>query len=310
MDVLGGLIIDARTLNASQRARLYRMRDQRKLVILAPGRFMLMSDYNRLNERQQETAKSIALASTRPSSALSGRSAAHLLGLPYQFRRRPRTELAYPHKRPPTREDITARTLGPHARLMQIKTDYGHVNVTDYPTTCIDLARWYGEVTGVQAMDYAIRNRKCSKNELLERAALLNRTTGAARARVAAKIANAASESPRESLIKAGLYLRGYRNVWQQVNIEGVREGFIARVDFYLPSSGVVVEYDGAGKYAADPGKDRREYRQTVELQSLGLIVIRVRAEHVQDGRVWELLAKHRHAAPAALEWYGGVRAF
>lgn len=52
-----------------------------------------------------------------------------------------------------------------------------------------------------------------------------------------------------------------------------LRGRFVARVDFYWPQYGVVVELDGVAKYA-DPRTGPRESRRGNALAELGLIVL------------------------------------
>lgn len=110
-----------------------------------------------------------------------------------------------------------------------------------------------GPHSGIMAADAALRaglTTKCELTTWLER---MRHTPGLAGARLAVQRAAASAESPGESLGRLLLEDLGYRVIAQYriVDEGGV---VVARVDFYLPDLGVVVEFDGSVKYAGADG--------------------------------------------------------
>ena len=82
-------------------------------------------------------------------------------------------------------------------------------------------------------------------------------------------MASALAESPAESLLRLALITLRLEFI-EQYPIE--LEGWTARVDFYLPRLGVVVEMDGACKYEGAGGKQNlvAEKRREDQIRALG----------------------------------------
>ncbi|WP_158288726.1 type IV toxin-antitoxin system AbiEi family antitoxin domain-containing protein [Ornithinimicrobium flavum] len=110
-----------------------------------------------------------------------------------------------------------------------------------------------GSVTsGVMAADAALRKELITPRSLRETLDSYRRVPGVAAARTVVDLADGRSESPGESWLRLILRDLGFHAVPQFV----VRAGrqVVARVDFYLPELGVVLEFDGMLKYKAEPG--------------------------------------------------------
>lgn len=114
------------------------------------------------------------------------------------------------------------------------------------------------------------------KAELDEAAQALGGVKGAPRARRIVSRAEPSAESLGESGLRVILQLLGYRVLPQFVGTD--RGEFVARVDFYLPELGVVVEFDGAVKYEGAAGRDAlvREKAREGRLRRLGYAVVRI----------------------------------
>lgn len=91
-----------------------------------------------------------------------------------------------------------------------------------------------------------------------------------------AVLAGGASESPGETLTLLLLAI-GVGEVVQQAGIAVVGGG-VARVDFLLPESGAVVEFDGAVKYEGADGREAlvREKRREGAIRAAGHPVVRL----------------------------------
>lgn len=88
---------------------------------------------------------------------------------------------------------------------------------------------------------------------------------GSKSAEVLSQLASPLSESPFESAVKILLLILDIR-FYQQVRIVNERGEFVARVDFYLPDYGVVLEADGLSKYdAMNVGSDRYRDMQLMQ---------------------------------------------
>lgn len=106
----------------------------------------------------------------------------------------------------------------------------------------------------VAAIDAGLQRRLVTRTELeaeLDRAARVPQVVAA---RLAVGRADGRSESPGESLLRLILVDLGLTVIPQYP----VRDGdvVIARVDFYLPELGVVLEFDGRLKYDGHEGRD------------------------------------------------------
>ena len=103
-------------------------------------------------------------------------------------------------------------------------------------------------------------------------------------ARQVAALASPHSESPGESwtrLVLAGLGVEAE----QQVEIRDRDGRFVARVDFLVRAAGLVIEFDGAVKYAGAEGRDAlvREKRREDALRALGYRVVRITWADLRD---------------------------
>lgn len=124
--------------------------------------------------------------------------------------------------------------------------------------------------------DAALRARLVTQAELEEGLRDLTRATGTPRARQVVHRADPSAESVGESGLRTILLLLGYR-VRPQFVITDDGE-FVARVDFYLPDLGVVVEFDGAVKYDGVHGREAlvREKAREDRIRRLGYGVLRI----------------------------------
>lgn len=133
-----------------------------------------------------------------------------------------------------------------------------------------------GARSGLMAADAALRRRLTTKDELYQWLERLRRHPGVSRARLVVTGADGSAESPGESLLRDILVRLGYEVVPQYPVTDG--RSVIARVDFYLPQLGVVVEFDGLVKYAGLDGKDALAAEKARErrIRRLGLGVARI----------------------------------
>ncbi|ANS77479.1 hypothetical protein SGUI_0083 [Serinicoccus hydrothermalis] len=131
--------------------------------------------------------------------------------------------------------------------------------------------RGSGDISAQAVADATLRLGLVSQEELGRLAA-----RGGAGVRRAVEHADPSSESVGESAARQVMRLLGYV-VRTQVEFRDDR-GFVGRVDFHLPELGVVVEFDGAVKYAGAEGRQAlvREKAREDRLRALGLAVVRL----------------------------------
>lgn len=124
---------------------------------------------------------------------------------------------------------------------------------------------------------------------------------GVARVRQLVNLADAAAESPGETLTRLLLARAGKRWVSQVRFWLGSQE---ARVDFVLPDDGVILEFDGLVKYRGDEGPDVlvREKQREDALRALGYGVVRlVWKDLYRNHAVEYLVGSIRATAPRQL---------
>lgn len=150
----------------------------------------------------------------------------------------------------------------------------------------------HGVMPGVVAADAAIHRGDVCVPELADAAARTFGWPRSARATTMLAMVDGRSESVGESRLRLDLRTGGIDVTPQAV----IRDGeFVARVDFLVDGSKVVIEFDGLVKYR-DGGADAliAEKRREDHLRALGYIVVRVTwAELANPARV---LARVRQA--------------
>lgn len=164
-----------------------------------------------------------------------------------------------------------------------------------------------GVDSGIMAADAALRRGLTTKAELAERLELMRHTPGLGAARHVVAAASPSAESPGESLSRLILAQLGYR-VLPQVTVVDEGGVFVARVDFLLPDLGVVVEFDGAVKYAGQEGAKAlaAEKRREDRLRALGYGVARlVWSDLAHPARVQAAVSRAARLASPALRRAG-----
>ncbi|WP_130866390.1 type IV toxin-antitoxin system AbiEi family antitoxin domain-containing protein [Acidipropionibacterium timonense] len=129
------------------------------------------------------------------------------------------------------------------------------MRVTTPERTAVDMAREYGFSVGVMSADWVLRQGRSREvmARVVERG---RRRPGNATARRVVAFADARSESPGESMMRALLVQFGCPAPTLQLEVRDAHDEFIARTDFGWEQHRVVGEYDGKGKYGplAEPG--------------------------------------------------------
>lgn len=341
------LLIEAKELPSGARRGLARGRRHYKV---APGIYAERAHWEVLPRDERVRLHTIAHGLSCTNGVLCGRSAALLHGLPIAGRADPNAEIGY---YPPTgtRKVSNNRIIRPlhagsrlRAEEVQVITANGlrEVGLTSINDTVIDLARWHSVTDAVVAAESIVRTKYdnhavevfiAEVRECLHSALNLR---GFSEVTKALRLINGASESPRESELKVKLWEAGLPAPLQQVELH--YEGYFAgRVDFFYPC-GLVIEYDGQGKY--QPGVTDADASFTVvaggvineevfaarqilserererKLQNLGLRIYRVDRNNFRDGSaVADICRIHQQMTRQGLEfpatnYRGGVPAW
>jgi hypothetical protein len=155
--------------------------------------------------------------------------------------------------------------------------------------------------TAVILMDAALQRGLTTVAELREVARRLRHWRGAPVVTAAGRFADARAESPGESRLRIILDNHGLPAPQLQAELTAPDGSFVARVDFLFPEQRVVVEFDGAVKYAGAGGADAvvaEKWRED-RIRELGYLVIRVSWSDLDDpARIAERL--HRAFARTA----------
>jgi len=161
----------------------------------------------------------------------------------------------------PTRGEVVSTAWGP---------------ASDPATALVQHAVDHGIVTGVVSADGALREGIVSLERLTARAAEVATWPHSSRAASMLRLVDGRRESVGESRCGVALAMAGIA-VTPQVTITDASGSFVARVDFLVDGTMVVVEFDGKVKYAAgDPEVLWHEKRREDRLRALGYVVVRV----------------------------------
>ncbi|KGN39284.1 hypothetical protein N803_02060 [Knoellia subterranea KCTC 19937] len=140
---------------------------------------------------------------------------------------------------------------------------------------CVLTAADHGLVSGVVAMDAALKRGMTTATALTSALESSHTRYGAGQARAAIAAIDPLCESPGETRTRLILMAAGL-DVRSQVSLKDAR-GFIGRVDF-LVGDRVVVEFDGAVKYEGLEGKRAlmEEKQREERLRDAGFRVVRL----------------------------------
>lgn len=236
---------------------------------LAQGVYAVGEAPKRAEERHLELCR--GLLARHPDAVLAGRSAVVALGLPVWDVPLATALMQRPVQRQVRRTGAEIRPLDPDA--VTLYTETGRVQQT--VRAVAQLAIDHGAARGVVAADAALRRGLMTVADVAEE---LVRRAGHPRVQQLAalhRMCDATAESPGESRLRVLLTGWGFVLEPQFVIRDGDR--VVARVDFRVAGTRVLIEFDGLVKYR-DGGADAlaREKRREDRLRALGWVVIRV----------------------------------
>ena len=245
---------------------------------------------------EQHLQSARAVQATRSDTTLSHVSAALVHGLPVDRRR-----LTLVHVTAPTRRGRRAGVHSHGARLS--RTDVQVIDdlaVTAPTRTVLDCALSLPLFEAVSIVDSALNGELATIGQLWRDLTRLGHRHGLGRARRALALSDAKCESPGETRVRILLGRAGFE-LESQVVIRDEFGGFVARVDFRLVGSSVVIEFDGRGKYSLNGDAHValwNEKRRQDALHALGYEVVRIIWEDLQ--RPAGLVAKVKAAMARA----------
>ncbi len=223
-----------------------------------------------------------------PDAALSHEAALVAHGLPVaHVPARPRLI------RPLHRQVRTdAFVIDPRGTLSVIETQLGpavHASVA-----IMQVARSRGVTAGVVAADAALHAGVVTIVELDEEVGRVRGWPASHRAQMTRDLADGRTESVGESRTRIACTIGGIGLV-PQVTIVDRNGIFVARVDFLVKGTRVVLEFDGRVKYASGDGEVLfQEKRREDALRRLGYVVVRIIWADLRDPA--RLLARIRAA--------------
>jgi very-short-patch-repair endonuclease len=208
-----------------------------------------------------------------PGVVFSHRSAASLHGLDLGLH--PLIEITAPYGRAVwPRPGMHIR----HARLDDGDTaERQGVPVTSLLRTAFDLARHLAPVEAVAAVDMVLHRRLADLAALEQYVLDRSGWQGVAQARRVVELAEPATESWMESVLRMILIEGGLPRPRVQVKLGSLESSFIARVDMLYEEEGVVIEYDGTNHRDRLVEDNRRQNR----LLRAGYVVLRYTAADV-----------------------------
>ncbi|MDZ7576879.1 MAG: hypothetical protein U0904_01670 [Candidatus Nanopelagicales bacterium] len=170
-----------------------------------------------------------------------------------------------------------AADLHIHHRLVgpEELAEFDGIALTSPSRTVVDCATQLPVESAVVIGDAALNRGLCTMEELQARLSDSVRCKGAAHARRVLELLDARCESPGESRLRLQIQCLGYA---VESQVEVVHDGsFVARADFRISGTRVLVEFDGRTKYASDPEKAHWEEKKRHDrIISAGYEVVRV----------------------------------
>ncbi|MCS3880936.1 hypothetical protein GII30_21075 [Gordonia amarae] len=232
-------------------------------------------------ERHRQLALMWARHNANPHRALSGVSAAAVLGLPVWGLDVRRVVAVDWGRAPGTRTSSRLHLVSDRRPPAVVDTD--GVPVTAAARTVVDVARSGARIPAIALGDSALHQGLCTRDDLAGELDLVVGMTGAARARTVVASLDGRAESVLESRSRIELADAGLPRPELQVELFDRLGRFIARVDMYWQKERVVGEADGNLKYRGSDARAAilREKERTDRIHDLGYRVTRWGWKHL-----------------------------
>ncbi|GAA1494792.1 hypothetical protein [Curtobacterium herbarum] len=228
-------------------AALVAAADRGALVRLAPGRFVDAERWRAADARVRHLARIDAVDELiAPRLVLSHESALALHGLPWSGEFPDVVHVIDPRRETSQALRLLRKHPGKHRPTRLARAPSGRL-VTDLRSTVVDIALTQELRRSVPVLDVALR-RGVDRTQLGSELEAKSAAHGRDRARFAIEFADPRSGSVGESIARVALDEVGAPRPELQAEFHDA-DGFAARVDFWFPDHGVVLEFDGAAKY-------------------------------------------------------------
>jgi hypothetical protein len=219
---------------------------------IARGVYVDTATWQHLDDREQHLVRMLVVHPTMTNrAAFTHESALLLHGVRLLHRAPDRVVVGDPAAARADRRSVTVeRRPMPPGTISTATLGTHHIRTLDLAAAAAAFARTADFRAAVVVLDQVLRRGipREALDDLIVRAPARGRT----RARAALAFADPRSDSVGESLARIVLHDAGAPTPELQREFR-TRDGLVARVDFWFPEQGVVVEYDGAVKYR-DPG--------------------------------------------------------
>ncbi|WIE60329.1 hypothetical protein DEI97_011210 [Curtobacterium sp. MCLR17_032] len=221
--------------------------DRGALVRLAPGRFVDADRWRAADARVRHLARIDAIDElVAPRLVLSHVSALALHGLPWSGEFPEVVDVIDPERETSQSLRLLRKHPGKNRPMRLARTLSGRA-VSDLSSTVVDIALTQELRRSVPVLDVAL-HRGVDRAALRARLDASSAVHGRDRARFAIDFADARSGSVGESVARVALDELGAPRPELQAEFRDAA-GFVARVDFWFPDHGIVLEFDGAAKY-------------------------------------------------------------
>ncbi|MFW0786902.1 hypothetical protein AAFP35_20600 [Gordonia sp. CPCC 206044] len=233
-----------------------------RLEALAPG---VLISVDLLDGTPEQRHRELSTAWIRrhrgPDRALGGVSGASVLGLPVWGLATDRVVMV-DHTRPPGSRTTSRMRLVTDRRPPSVEIVDG-VPVQSPARIVVDIARTAARIPAIAVGDAALHAGLCTVDDLQNELDLIDRMTGAARARRIVPEMDGRAESVLESRSRIELIDAGLPAPDLQVDLYDALGQWVARVDFYWRELRTVGECDGRQKYEGEQGQATMLYEKT-----------------------------------------------
>jgi hypothetical protein len=270
------------------------------LVAVAPGTYLPSVAWNALGPRRRHRLRVLAsVIRLKSEPVISHFAAAAIWGLEVWGRWPTTIDVLVASGK--GRSSGSIRRHGADLSRHEV-TLYGGFAVTTPAQTAVDIASIVPFAEAVVTIDSARRETAAglplaTYSQLRAACERLRGTAGSARASAALEFSSGLAESPLESVSRVRIAEAGFADPVLQHPFR-LRDGRLARVDFWWPEEGIIGEADGRGKYAGAVG-DAAATRASViaeknrenELRRLSSGIVRwEHADVTRPGRLSSLL--------------------
>ncbi len=241
----------------------------------------------------------LAVCAARPGGAASHHAGLAVHGAPLLGVDLSRIDLVSAVAHVTTRSGVRTHPRPRGTRLV----DLDGAPVCDLETCLIQTTAASGLLAGLVAIDWALFAGRVSFDDLRAAGDRISGRRGAGLVRAALGLADQRCESPGETRLR--MILHAAHLPWESQRVISDADGAVlARVDFVVGEC-VVVEFDGAMKYAGAAGRDAlvREKVREDALRELGFEVVRITWADLDHPE--RIIARIRRAVARA-ERHGG----